>query len=233
MIARRSTAFPKSVNAAVRAGLDQSVVNNATSDGFNNADTQTAIVPGTSGTTGLADLLSAVVSADGNHISYTFDKPIGAAPDPQRVQSPSSADGRHRVRVPATPTISNTATTGTVTVSFASGSQFNEYDVKACGPPGAVTVLNQPAHRQHLRVGSRGRQCRRVRARVHHRSGRDRGHVQQHHRPSGDHVRPAAGPDLPRNDPAGFVLLDSNGTPVAGANATGVTGARAPLVRCR
>jgi hypothetical protein len=216
------TAFPKPVNAAVRAGIDPGVAANATVDGFPNNDAPTVIVPGTSGTTGLADLLSAVVSTDGNTVAYTFDKPIGLVPTPADFQI-SSGEGDVAFGT-GTPTISNTATTGTVTVPFASGSQFNEYDVKANVVPGAVTVLNEPA------------------------SGNTYGSV-----PVGDNAGAfsrgfTTGPDAtgvtfnsttgqavvsfdqrvdlvttPPN-PAGFVLLDQDGTPVASAAATGATG---------
>jgi len=216
------TAFPKPVNAAVRAGVDSGVVNNATADGFHNLDAESVVVPGTSGTTGLADLLSAVVSSDGNTVAYTFDKPIGTVPGPGAFLI-QSGDGETASGT-GTPTISNTATTGTVTVPFAQGSQFNEYDVKASVFPGAVTVLNEPT------------------------SGNTYGSV-----PVGDNAGAFArgfttGPDATgvtfnsttgqavvtfdqRVDlvttppkPAGFILLDQDGTPVASAAATGATG---------
>jgi hypothetical protein len=216
------TAFPKPVNAAVRAGVDSGVADAATAIGFPNQDAQTVIVPGTSGTTGLADLISAVVSSDGNTIAYTFDKPIGTVPTPADFQL-TGGEGDLAFGT-GTPTISNTATTGTVTVPFASGSTFNEYDVKASVIPGAVTVLNEPA------------------------SGNTYGSV-----PVGDNAGAFArgfttGPDAtgvtfnsttgqavvsfdqrvdlvttPPN-PAGFILLDQDGTPVASAAATGATG---------
>jgi hypothetical protein len=216
------TAFPKPVNAAVRAGLDAGVAYNATVSGFHNTDSQSVIVPGTSGTTGLADLLSAVVSTDGNTVAFTFDKPIGTVVNPADLRV-ESADGQSAGGT-GTPTISNTATTGTVTVPFANGSQFNEYDVKASVQPGAVTVLNEPT------------------------SGNTYGSV-----PVGDNAGAFArgfttGPDATgvtfnsttgnvvvsfdqRVDlvttppkPVGFVLLDQDGTPVASAAATGATG---------
>jgi hypothetical protein len=219
------TAFPKPVNAAVRAGLDAFVVESATVRGFANEDTQSVIVPGTSGTTGLADLLSAVVSSDGNTIAYTFDKPIGTAPVPSDFEV-VLGDGDVSTGT-GTPTISNTATTGTVTVTMGSigqGSTYNEFDVKASVLPGAATVLNEPA------------------------SGNTYGSV-----PVGDNAGAFArgfttGPDatgvtfnsttgqavvsfdqrvnlttVPPKQ-VGFVLLDQDGTPVASAAATGATG---------
>ncbi len=215
------TSFPKSVNAAVRAGLDVGVVSNATAEGGDNLDPQTAIVPGSSGTTGLADLLSAVVAADGNSVAYTFDKPIGSA-------NPSDfgialADAGFQTGT-GTATISNTSTTGTVTVSFDNGSQFNEYDVKAYVTPGAATILNEPGSNStygSVAVGDNAGAFARGFT-----TGPDATAVSFNSAAGQAVINFDQRVDLTGTvaDPAGFVLLDSDGTPVAGATATDVTG---------
>jgi hypothetical protein len=185
-------------------------------------DSETAIVPGTSGTTGLADLLSAVVAPDGNHIAFTFDKPIGTVPTPGDFVA-DLADGGIAFGS-GTPTISNTATTGTVTVPFASGSQFNEYDVKASVFPGAVTVLNQPTSGNtfgSVPVGGNAGAFARGFT-----TGPDATGVTFNSTTGNVNVLFDQRVDLTGTlpAPAGFVLLDQDGTPVASAGATGATG---------
>ncbi len=214
------TAFPKSVNAAVRAGVDQDVVYDATADGFTNGSPETAIVPGTSGTTGLADLLSAVVAADGNSVAYTFDKPIGSA-NPTHFGL-TLADGSEPTGT-GTATISNTSSTGTVTVSFNQGSQFNEYDVKGFVTPGAATVLNEPSSSNTygmVPVGDNAGAFARGFT-----TGPDATAVSFNSAAGQAVINFDQRIDLTGTiaDPAGFVLLDSDGTPVAGAAATDVT----------
>jgi hypothetical protein len=216
------TAFPKPVNAAVRAGIDTFVAHTATASGFGNIDAQTVIVPGTSGTTGLADLLSAVVSSDGNTVAYTFDKPIGTVPAPAAFEV-QLADGGDAVGT-GTPTISNTATTGTVTVPFAQGSQFNEYDVKASVVPGAVTVLNEPTSGNtygSVPVGDNAGAFARGFT-----TGPDATGVTFNSSTGNVVVSFDQRVDLVTKPPitTGFVLLDQDGTPVASAAATGATG---------
>jgi hypothetical protein len=216
------TAFPKPVNAAVRAGLDSFVVDNATAQDFTNSDNQVVIVPGTSGTTGLADLISAAVSSDGNTVAYTFDKPIGTVPTPADFRV-HLANGDNESGT-GTPTISNTATTGTVTVPFAQGSQFNEYDVKAGVFPGAVTVLNEPASGNtfgEVPVGDNAGAFARGFT-----SGPDATGVTFNSTTGNVVVSFDQRVDLVNTPPkpAGFVLLDQDGTPVASAAATGATG---------
>lgn len=221
------TAFPKSVNAAVRAGIDIGVASNATADGFHNLDAENVVVPGSSGTTALADLVSAVVSADGNHVAYTFDKPVSnpVAADFQ-VQL---ADGEDQPGS-GVPTIVDTATTGVVTVPFVLGSQFNEYDVKASVSPGAVTVLNSvPAALNtfgSVPVGdnagafARGFTTGPDAVGVTFNSTLGQAVVTFDQRVS------LLGGSLPNE--AGFVLLDNDGTPVVAATATAATGVPSP-----
>jgi hypothetical protein len=198
------------------------VAASATTLGFTNEDAQTVIVPGTSGTTGLADLISAVVASDGNTIAYTFDKPIGTVPVPADFQV-TSAEGDPAFGT-GTPTISNTATTGTVTVPFASGSQFNEYDVKASVFPGAVTVLNEPGSGNtfgSVAVGDNAGAFARGFT-----TGPDATGVTFNSTSGQAVVSFDQRVDLVTTPPntLGFVLLDQDGTPVASAPATGATG---------
>jgi hypothetical protein len=215
------TSFPKSTTAAVRAGLDAGVVGSATTEGDYNMAPQTATVPGTSGTTGLADLTSAVLSSDGNRISYTFDKPIGSADSGDFVVELADNSVEYGT---GTATITNTATTGTVNVTFAAGSQFNEYNVKAAVYPSAATVLNEPGVSNtygEVPVGDNAGAFARGFT-----TGPDATAV-TFNSTTGQAVvsfdqRVDLITDTP--DPSGFVLLDSNGSPVAGAAATGISG---------
>ena len=123
------TSFPKSTTAAVRAGLDRP--RSPTRDRRRvpqhrraNGDRAGHLRYDRSGRSDLGRRLG-----DGNHISYTFDKPIGSVTD--SASSLAILPTARRKAVHGYADDRNTATTGTVTVSFASGSQFNEYDVKA------------------------------------------------------------------------------------------------------
>jgi len=126
------------VNNAVRAVVSFLGVENATVGAEFNNDFGEAIVPGTSGTTAKPDLVSALLEPSGGAIDYNFDQPIGsAAPGGFAVDL---ADGQ--IAIGASDTITNTATTGTVRVTFTNGANFNEYDVKATVAPGGATALN-------------------------------------------------------------------------------------------
>jgi len=127
-----------SVNNAVRAVALAGAVQNATAGGEFNNDFEEAIVPGFSGTTAKPDLVSAMVEPSGGAVDYNFDQPIGAA-----TASGFQIDlANNSIATGASATITNTPTTGTVRVTFLNGANFNEYDVKATVAPGDATALN-------------------------------------------------------------------------------------------
>jgi hypothetical protein len=216
------------VNNAVRAVVLAHGVQNATAAGEFNNDFEEAIVPGTSGQTAKPDLVSAMLEPSGGAVDYNFDQPIGAV-----TASDFQIDlADNHVATGASATITNTPSTGTVRVTFLNGANFNEYDVKATVAPGGATALNgAPA------LTSTG------------------GSV-----PVGDNAGAfargySAGPDAVATAfntatadvtvtfdqrvfvthppiPAGFVLLDQNGTPIvsgAGLTVTVVPAAAGPM----
>jgi hypothetical protein len=134
-------AGPSSVGNAVRAGVDNFVVDNATVGAETNFDFQVVTVPGTTGTTSRPDLVSASLTPDGSTINYNFDQPIGTA-DASRFFVDWSNGGFAGGQGGASTVITNTATTGTVAVTFTNGANFNEYDVKAEVDPAAAVGLN-------------------------------------------------------------------------------------------
>ena len=218
------------VNNAVRAVVLVHAVQSATVGAELNNDFEEAVVPGISGATAKPDLVSAMLEPSGAAVDYNFDQPIGAA-----TASDFQIDlADNTIATGNAATITNTATTGTVRVTFLNGANFNEYDVKATVAPDGATALNgAPA------LASTG------------------GSV-----PVGDNAGAFArgftsGPDAVQTTfdtetgdvtvtfdqrvfaslvtppvPAGFVLLDQNGTPIvagAGQTVTVVPAAAGPM----
>jgi hypothetical protein len=215
------------VGNAVRAVVAPNTVQNATAGVEFNNDTEVAIVPLTSGKTANPDLVSAMLEPSGSAIDYNFDQPIATATANQfavDLANNSIAQG-------VSETITNTATTGTVRVTFTNGANFNEYDVKATVTVGGATGLNgaNPSTGGSVPVGDNAGAFARGFT-----SGPDAVGA-TFASATGDATvtfdQRVFGDGTP-NVPAGFVLLDQNGTPIsggAGANINFVPAAAGPM----
>jgi hypothetical protein len=219
------------VGNAVRAVVAPSTVKNATAFGELNNDTEVAIVPLTSGTTAKPDLVSAMLEPSGSAIDYNFDQPITTAPNligtPPVAHTPIPGDfkvdlANNSIASGVSETITNTATTGTVRVTFTSGANFNEYDVKATVLVGGATGLNggNPSTGGSVPVGdnagafARGFTSGPDAVAATFASATGDATVTFDQRVFGDGVNP--------NVPTGFVLLDQSGTPISGGTGTNI-----------
>jgi len=205
------------VNNAVRADVVAGTVTNATVGGESNGDFQEAVVPGTDGSTAKPDLVSAMLEPSGGAVDYNFDVPIGAA----TAASFGIDLANNEIAHGASATITNTATTGTVRVTFANGPSFNEYDVKGTVLGAGATALNGGATSTagSVPIGDNAGAFARGFA-----SGPDA--VQTTFNTATGDVTVTFDQRVFTDDPpiaSGFNLLNANGTPIVGGAGSTVT----------